>query len=373
MRLESALALKLQLVREIIEPFAVRTNRLRDTGASAVPTNGAAADDESQRIVFGVGARPFETLPLIQRSIALGIAREGGEYRVAIRVQRPALLNSPIVEKIKVAASGEVDVRMIGRLDKRTKRRRVSSRPVTAPRAAPGAPWYQRNTRPLMIGASVGHVDITAGTTGAFVTRAGRTCLLSNNHVLANEDKGKAGDWVLQRGPYDGGRQPADRVARLDSWVRLKPKSANLVDAALARIETAIKHDARTLRGITGTGDRVLVGPGPASIEAGATVYKVGRTTGGTQGRVTAFALDNLVVNYDRGNLRFDDQVEIEGTGNLPFSDGGDSGSLIVDSGMLAAALLFAGGDTGGANGMGLTFANPINTVLKALKATLLF
>jgi hypothetical protein len=178
---------------------------------------------------------------------------------------------------------------------------------------------------------------------------------------------------VLQRGPYDGGRQPADRVARLDSWVRLKPKSANLVDAALARIETAIKHDARTLRGITGTGDRVLAGPRSASIEAGANVYKVGRTTGGTQGRVTAFALDNLVVNYDRGNLRFDDQVEIEGTGNLPFSDGGDSGSLIIDSGMLAAALLFAGGDTGGANGMGLTFANPINTVLKALKATLLF
>ena len=99
---------------------------------------------------------------------------------------------------------------------------------------------------------------------------------------------------------------------------------------------------------------------------------KVGRTTGVTHGRVTAFELDNLVVEYDIGDLRFDDQIEIEGTGEKPFSDGGDSGSLIVNSGREASALLFAGGDVGGSNGKGLTYANPLPAVLEALRLKLL-
>jgi hypothetical protein len=54
-------------------------------------------------------------------------------------------------------------------------------------------------------------------------------------------------------------------------------------------------------------------------------------------------------------------------------SQGGDSGSLIVDADRKAVAILFAGGDLGGSNGKGLTFANPIDAVLKALKIELLF
>ena len=50
----------------------------------------------------------------------------------------------------------------------------------------------------------------------------------------------------------------------------------------------------------------------------------------------------------------------------------GDSGSVIVEeSTRLAVALLFAGGDVGGTNGKGLTFANPIHAVLDALKIDL--
>lgn len=87
---------------------------------------------------------------------------------------------------------------------------------------------------------------------------------------------------------------------------------------------------------------------------------------------MTAFELDNVVVTYDIGDLRFDDQIEIEGAGSGPFSRGGDSGSLIVDAGFRAVALLFAGGDSGGTNGKGLTFANPIGAVFAALRVTLL-
>lgn len=107
-------------------------------------------------------------------------------------------------------------------------------------------------------------------------------------------------------------------------------------------------------------------------MDEGLLVQKVGRTTGETRGRVTAFELDNVVVEYDIGNIRFDDQIEIEGAGNDAFSDGGDSGSLIVDQNCGAVALLFAGGDTGGSNGKGLTYGNPIQAVLDALKVDLL-
>ena len=108
-----------------------------------------------------------------------------------------------------------------------------------------------------------------------------------------------------------------------------------------------------------------MKGIGPPFIDEGETVYKVGRTTGATKGRVTAFDLDNVVVNYDLGNLRFDGQIEIEGTGTKPFSDGGDSGSLIVNSRFEAVALLFAGSDTGGAQWRRPDLANPIHRVLK--------
>jgi len=44
---------------------------------------------------------------------------------------------------------------------------------------------------------------------------------------------------------------------------------------------------------------------------------------------------------------------------------------LIVDEDLRAIGLLFAGGDEGGSNGKGLTFANPILTVLNKLQVDL--
>ena len=107
-------------------------------------------------------------------------------------------------------------------------------------------------------------------------------------------------------------------------------------------------------------------------LDEGDAVAKVGRTTGLTRGRVTAFELDNVEIEFDLGFLRFDGQIEIEGDGDEPFSDGGDSGSLVVNADLCGVGLLFAGGDVGGSNGRGLTYANPLRTVLDALKVDLL-
>ena len=357
MKLESAQQLKQQLLRDIVVPFTVSANKLRT--AAAVTRFRAMLRMAGEVTPFGVGARPFETLPHVQRSIALGLAPHSNGYRLAIRLQRPSLRNSSLVEHVTRRARGEVDMRIVGRIDKRTKK-------------LAALPWYQRNTRPLLIGASVGHVKITAGTLSGFVKRASAVYLLSNNHVLANEDRAKAGDWIIQRARFDGGKHPADDVARLKYWIRLKKNGTNFVDASLGAIEPGITYDAGLLTGLVNGKDRQLAGLGPEFIDEGDVVYKVGRTTGATKGRVTAFDLDNVVINYDIGNLRFDGQIEIEGTGQGPFSDGGDSGSLIVNADMQAIALLFAGSDSGGRNNMGLTYANPIRRVLKDLKASLL-
>ena len=77
--------------------------------------------------------------------------------------------------------------------------------------------------------------------------------------------------------------------------------------------------------------------------------------------------VDAVAVQYDAAVYRFDDQIEIEGLSG-DFSAGGDSGSVIWRSRDRAPlGLLFAGSSTGGSAGGGVTFANPMATVLREL------
>ena len=57
-------------------------------------------------------------------------------------------------------------------------------------------------------GNSIGHVDITAGTLGAIVTKGKSYYLLSNSHVLAVSGTAKNGDSILYPGKADGGELP---------------------------------------------------------------------------------------------------------------------------------------------------------------------
>lgn len=294
---------------------------------------------------------PVRTMDQPRPTIALGVVpRQKGQFALAVRIQERSLEQSRQLDLITRQAKGEVDVRTIGLVTKRA------------------APWYRQKQRPLRIGCSVGHADVTAGTLGCFVRARGSQAIaiLSNNHVLANENRAKNGDPVLQPGTYDGGRKPHDAVATLLAQVKLRKAGVNEIDAAVAALKEGIEAD---LSKITGLGK--LKGVGGDFLDEGTAVAKLGRTTGLTRGRVTAFEMDNVWVEYDMGVLRFDNQVEIEGAGDKPFSDGGDSGSLIVDKDLLGVALLFAGTDQGGANGQGLTYANPLGKVLAKLKIEL--
>jgi len=185
---------------------------------------------------------------------------------------------------------------------------------------------------------------VTAGTLGCFVRRPDDDALLllSNNHVLTNENRGKVGDAILQPGAVDGGKQPDDVAATLFDVVKLKKAGVNLVDAAVVEVAEGVEANVSHLRGLGR-----LAGVGDGVFREGMEVDKLGRTTGKTHGRVTVFELDNLIVRFDSGELEFNGQVEIEGDG-APFAEGGDSGSLIVDDSRRAVALLFAVAQLGG-------------------------
>ncbi len=285
------------------------------------------------------------------RSIAIGISLHGKQSRLAVRVQRRTLESHPIVEQIRTSAKGEIDVRYVGKIQK-----------LESPQS------LQRRRRPLVMGCSMGHRKITAGTLGCFVADrdTGEILVLSNNHVLANENAAIAGDAILQPGTLVGGNLARSTIGKLKRFVKLKKTGTNLVDCAISSIKSNTTYRKNAL----GSFGR-LVGLGPEFPAKATKVHKVGRTTGETTGLITAFELDNVVVEFDIGNLRFDNQIEIEGFDNDPFSEGGDSGSLIFDENCEAIGLLFAGGDSGGSNGKGLTYANPIRTVLDLLRIDL--
>ena len=342
MDLGSARALKSQLTGGI--------------AALSVAAPRAFAADGGTAPVAGVAyaaMRRTDVDPLA-RTVALGLSRKSrNDYVLAVRVQRRSLIDSPHVERIRRAARNEVDIRYIGRVAARV-------------------PFNQDRHRPLQIGLSIGHYLITAGTLGAFVKLRGNgeVRMLSNNHVFADENRGKQGDAILQQGPIDGGRDPQDRVGALAEFRRLTKSKHNFIDAALATVGKGIDFRSKLLKG-----HGQLRGTLLDQTQATGTVEKIGRTTGHTTGRITAFEINNIVIGYGKrtGNLRFDDQIEIEGSGTKSFSDGGDSGSIIFTTAdHLAMALLFAGGETGGSNDAGLTYANPIGHVLDDLKIDLL-
>jgi hypothetical protein len=230
---------------------------------------------------------------------------------------------------------------------------------AAAPVAAPPLPDPRTRMRPAHPGSSIGFLSPDfrmAGTFGALVTAGGQRYILSNNHVIADEDQLAAGAPIVQPGALDGGDPATDVVAHFSRAVPLQSGTANEVDAALAEL---VQPDIASP-------DVLFIGPpagvGTAFIDMA--VHKFGRTTSYTAGRVTSVDTD-VVVKYEKGNLLFQEQIIIVGATGGSFSAPGDSGSLILERGSnRAVGLLFAGSSSH-------TIANHLQKVLDALTVTL--
>jgi hypothetical protein len=219
----------------------------------------------------------------------------------------------------------------------------------------------RHHLQPAPCGVSVGHMRITAGTIGALVRGRGRVddgrrYILSNNHVLANSNAAEAGDAILQPGPLDGGTPAASHIGRLARFVPINfAGGENTVDCAIAEVEPGtVLSEICSLGTVCGA----------TLPQRDITVFKHGRTTGLTRGVITDVDAD-IRVDYDEAGVGlFINTIVIRGLPpTTPFSNGGDSGSMILDSQRRACALLFAG-----ASGADVTFANSIQPVLRRLR-----
>jgi len=230
---------------------------------------------------------------------------------------------------------------------------------------------HRMRLRPAPGGISCGHFAITAGTLGCLVRgrsapRINRLMVLSNNHVLANTNGGPLGASILQPGPFDGGNNPADRIAILERFVPINfaAGAANVVDCATGWAwPDRVRKELMYIAG--GVIRFFRVGSVPVAAFPGMQVGKTGRTTQLTRGGVTAVGV-TVNVNYGGGRIaRFVNQIAVRTPGGN-FSAGGDSGSLIWtwDARRAPVALLFAGGG-------GTTFGNPIASVLARLDVRL--
>jgi len=215
-------------------------------------------------------------------------------------------------------------------------------------------------------GISIGSVNVTAGTlSGIFKDMVdGENVLVSNYHVF---QPGGKGNEILQPGPYDGGSLPSDRVGRIKRYVPLQPSPLkviictlfgpllgewcssykNLVDAAAAKFDPA--DPTRSIsKGVYMDDGSILIPKGthPGDGIIGRKVWKVGRTTGYTEGVVVS---DSAVVRVWYGDkyIVFQDQIIVKGQ-----SRGGDSGSPVFlmskdkpSEDDQLVGLLFAGSD----------------------------
>lgn len=235
--------------------------------------------------------------------------------------------------------------------------------------------------------------DCCGGTLGALVEDSQKNqFILSNNHVLAESDQGRAGDAIDQPGMIDDGCVPLSHagstlrpVATLKYVVPLATSNTD-VDAALAAVAPgAVDSSGSILQLATPThpvsaSDTLapappVAGTGEALTAAnlnGLRLAKSGRTTGLTCSSVDAVDL-SVKVDYFKDCAEtqpyytkiYTGQIGIAGN---RFSDSGDSGALVVDaSNAEPVGLFFAGGTDG--KGHGLSIANPIGEVLRELGA----
>ncbi|WP_372638903.1 hypothetical protein [Fodinibius sp.] len=213
--------------------------------------------------------------------------------------------------------------------------------------------------RPAPGGVSIGHVNISAGTLGCLVEKNGELFILSNNHVLANSNEADLEDPILQPGPFDGGLKAEDEIATLSEYVPIiyndegdnSESPENFVDCAIAKPHNTddIENEIYQVGSIAGVKEAKF------DME----VKKSGRTTGLTTGVIEQVDVTSRVNFGSNKAAIFTDQVM---AGNM--SQGGDSGSAVLDNDDNIVGLLFAGSDTS-------TLINRIENVFDVLEVSL--
>lgn len=216
--------------------------------------------------------------------------------------------------------------------------------------------------RPVLEGYSIGPAaQNTAGTFGCLVKdlKDNSINLLSCNHVLARLGAVPICAPILQPGLLDGGNIHTDVIATLSRYIPIKYKGlvsspTNLVDAAIAKVSnpSLVSNKLATLN----TPLRGISEP-----NVGEHVFKIGRTTGATEGYIVATDVSQLET-YPTGKALFKHQIITTNPSNP-----GDSGAILFNGHFNALGLLFMTTDQ-----KNFTSFNLISDVLKLLNISLI-
>ncbi len=336
MRLSSARELKLELASEVSGIGMGRHKDLRRI-LSFSATAAIEASTAYRHSGLALEALISATTRTVPQGVAVGIVPVEGNsperFRLAIRLQSNDPAASAWAHYAAGRAKGEADLRYVGKV-----------------RAF--AANYRAKRRPLSPGWSVGAVE--TGTIGFFAhdTRS-QVVLVSNSHVLAGSGP------ILQPGPLDKGKKPTHVVAKVGRLALLTNTGINRIDAGYAHVAADIPVDM--------TWDGALLNGVVAEDELveRRSVWKVGRTTGKTSGKITAIEVDQISADYSGKLLRFDGQIEIEGDDNKPFALPGDSGAAVLNKKNEGVGMIFSGSSDGA-----VSYANPMEGVLSRLKVS---
>ncbi|MBL0391587.1 hypothetical protein JJ685_10615 [Ramlibacter monticola] len=240
-----------------------------------------------------------------------------------------------------------------------------------------GSPSHYLHNGRITCGSSTGlGGSMGTGTLGALVRINGDLYGLSNNHVIGRCSYGDAGHPVLSPGNLD-----------INANVHVQPftvgvyhNCAQLTTGNPALVNVHGNLDAAVMRIVAENAVSAMQGNAyqtPATVASPADfmqVQKVGRTTGLTIGTVTGKIAGFQPVSYEVNELGmqftvyFSEAWVVEGTPGLPFSLGGDSGSLVVgtmpDGTRSAVGLVFAGDGT-------ISLIVPLPPILTAFNAVL--
>ncbi|KGM98500.1 serine protease [Clostridium botulinum] len=189
--------------------------------------------------------------------------------------------------------------------------------------------------RPVQCGYSIGPVGVNIyGTLGCLVKnkREKAVYVLSASHALNPLGKVSFGTPIVQPGVLDGGSIRNDVIANLIrsttiQYISLFSKPVNTVDAAVAKVSDISL--VSTTMAIVGKDVKQIAPP-----KIGEKVFKVGRTTGYTEGHITETDVTQIIDSSGKKAL-FKDQIAAD-----VKSDKGDSGSVLLNENMNPIGLL---------------------------------
>jgi hypothetical protein len=355
----------------------------------------ALQDDDSQGKDFqfsfhlqtwGQKTTSLTQQPLLKRYFGFGyIAHSKNDYELDLRLQNPDRKMYTEAEKFRdERAKGEARIAVMKNVKIPSKNTLLRSGS-----GGHGHPQLIVKKRPLHIGLSLCHMHGAPGTLGAFVlTSEHDTAILSNNHILGLLGQAHINDLIFQPSALDTKYVLNDYcIGHFKKRVEISRIADNKVDAAYATLNDGISHEGNLLPkelGIPDQGKRITEVADPVDpnvLVSNSTVAKIGRKSGYTSVSGTSdkplVAVTNTIVNFPgAGDTCFCDIIEIPWESNsCPFSQDGDSGSLVFLPGSLSAiGLLFAKGErTNYPTGekQSVSYACNLLSVLKALQLTL--